>query len=131
MSTELTSIFGNEITVGESLRQADREFTGLAGSHGMTGMLLGSRGRDVIVRGTIRGTGASYAAARADVRVKLALIEDAQWLDEDDYTFFSDTYESVVWNKPELVPNDKGQIYIQNSAGEVMVNFIMYGISLK
>ena len=127
----LNSIFGDEINVHDGHRQADREFTGYAGNHGLTSMLLGSRGKDIIVRGTVRGSGGNYGSARNDAADKMAEIEAAQWLDEDDYTFFNDTYKSVVWNKVEKIPNDKGQVYFQSSSGEVLVNFVAYGISLK
>jgi hypothetical protein len=125
----LQSIFGDEISVGEGHRQADREFTGYAGAHGLTSMLLGSRGRDVIVRGIVRGSGTNYSTARRNAAGKLDDLENAQWLDPDEYSFMGNTYYSVVWNRLELVPGPNGQTYCQ-TATDVIVQFIMYGISL-
>lgn len=126
----LNSIFGNEISVHDGHRQADREFTGFAGQHGLTCMLLGSRGADLIVRGTVRGSGGSYAAARANAASQMADIEALQWLDAADYSFGSDNYSDVVWNKVEKIPNSNGQVYFQTSEGEVLVQFIAHGIIL-
>lgn len=121
MSTDLTNIFGNDINVFDGNREADREFTGFAGSHGLTSMLLGSRGADIIVRGCVRASTRALAAAA------IKAIEDAQWLPEDDYTFQNDTYMSIVWNKVEKIPNASGQVYLFNSAGEFVVQFIATG----
>ncbi|HAL45680.1 MAG: hypothetical protein A2Y12_01665 [Planctomycetes bacterium GWF2_42_9] len=127
----LTSIFGTEISVLPGFRQADREFTGFAGQHGLTEMLLGSRGADIVVRGRLRGTGANYAAARADAMAKLTAIEDANFLAADDYTFQSDTYYQVVWNKLEIIPNSAGQSFWFTTTSEVIVDFVCYGIMLQ
>jgi hypothetical protein len=130
MSTALTTVFGNEIIVNPQSKDADREFSGYAGSDGLTSMYLGTRGSALIVKGTIRGTGASYAAARADAAAKLAAIE-AHFLDQAaDYTFENDTYNSIVWHKLEKIPDASGRVFLLNSKGECLVNFLAYGRSL-
>ena len=131
MATDLTTIFGNEIIVNPQSKEVDREFSGFAGSDGLTSMNLGSRGSTLIVKGIIRGTGASYAAARADALSQLAAIEAYAAAGVADYSFKNDTYLSVVWYKIEKVPDPQsGKFFMFNSAGEVIVNFLAYGRSL-
>jgi len=130
MATNLTTIFGSEIIVASQGKEADREFSGYAGSDGLTSMHLGSRGNAVVVRGIIRGSGNGYDTARADAAAKLAAIEDHFITGALDYSFKGETYLSVVWYKLEKVPDTDGKVFHLNSKGEVIVNFIVYGRSL-
>jgi hypothetical protein len=130
MATGLTSIFGSEIIVNPQGKEVDREYSGYAGSDGLTSMYLGGRGSAIIVRGIVRGTGNTYDLARADAAAKLAAIEAYQTAPAADYTFKNDTYLSVVWYKVEKVPDATGKVFYFNSKGEVIVNFIAYGRSL-
>jgi len=130
MSTALITLFGSEITARAQRREADREFNGFAGAHGLTSMLLGSRGKDVIVKGVIRGTGNTYDLARADAIDSFDSMETWLFAPADDYTFHGDTYESVVWNKITMVPDAAGKMFRQTSSGNVIVEFVAYGRSL-
>lgn len=130
MATDLTDIFGSEITVHAQRRKADRQFSGFAGAHGMTSMLMGSRGSPLIVKGTIRGTGGSYSVARADADSKLDTIESYLWEAADSYSFQGRTYLNVVWSNIEIIPDSNGLAYHYTSAGDVLVHFMITGISL-
>lgn len=127
MATDLTSIFGSELIVASQGKESDREFSGYAGSDGLTSMHLGSRGNAVIIRGIVRGTGAGYDTARADAAAKLAAIEDYFITGALDYSFKGETYLSVVWYKLEKIPDAAGKVFHFNSKGEVLVNFLVYG----
>ena len=111
MSTALTNIFGSEIKVAAQPRAADRQFVSFAGAHGLTGMLMGSRGYPIVVKGTLRGTGGSYSAARLAVQAKIDAIENYMWSLVADYTFNGRTYSDVVWNKLELLPDNRGSVF--------------------
>ena len=127
MVTALTDIFGDEIIVADGSCQVDREYSGFAGADGLVSMHLGSRGSDSAVAGIVRGTGESYAAARANARLQMLDIEDTVSLDADDYTFGEDTFENVVWDSVKKIPDANGKIYQLNSKGEVIVRFIITG----
>ena len=130
MATELANIFGDEITVHAQRRKADRQFSGFAGAHGLTSMLMGSRGTPLVVKGTVRGTGSSYSAARDSADSKLAVLENLLWEQADSYSFKGRTYYYVVWTKITIVPDNNGVAYHQTSVGNVLVRFIAIGISL-
>ena len=130
MATSLTSVFGSEISVSPGSKEVDREFSGCAGSDGLTSMYLGTRGSNISVRGIVRGTGSGYDAARANAISGLEAIEAHQIDPAADYTFKDDTYLSVVWYKVEKIPDGSGKVFHLNSKGEVIINFIAYGRSL-
>ena len=131
MATDLTTIFGSEIIVNPQSKEIDREFSGFAGSDGLTSMYLGSRGSTIIIRGIVRGTGANYDVARADAVSKMDAIEIYQVMAAADYAFKNDIYSSVVWYKIEKIPDPQtGKVFLFNSKGEVIVNFLAYGRSL-
>lgn len=127
--TNLTEIFGTEIIVNDGHRQADRQFSGFAGAHGLTDMYLGSRGKEIVVMGTVRGIGETYAAARTDAASQLIAIEDCQELPAANYVFQGQTFTNVVWIDLKKIPL-KDAAYLFSSAGEVIVRFIATGRSL-
>jgi hypothetical protein len=130
MATDLIDLLGGEIVAYAQNRISDREFSGYAGSHGLTSMLLGSRGREVVVRGIVRGEGKDYAAAREDAVNKMDVIEALQWQQAADYYLKGENYYSVVWIKLEKVPDGNGVVYKLNSEGTVLVQFVLHGRSL-
>jgi len=130
MATSLTSVFGDEITVYSQNRKADRQYSGFAGAHGLTSMLLGSRGYAIIVNGIVRGTGGSYSTARADAASTLANIEACLWAGATDYRFQGETFYNVVWDRIERIPDSKGRVFRYTAGGEVVVNFVAYGRAL-
>ncbi len=130
MATDLIDILGSEITAYAQNRIADREFSGYAGSHGLTSMLLGSRGKEIVVRGIVRGSGRDYISARADAVKKMDEIEALQWQQAADYYLKGENYHTVVWVKVEKIPDSNGVVYRQNSKGTVLVQFVLSGRSL-
>lgn len=130
MATDLTTIFGSEIKVFAQNRQADRQFSGFAGCHGMTSMLLGSRGYNIVVRGIACGTGDNYSAARDNVVAKFAAMEESFFDEAADYEFFGETFNNVVWNRVEKIPDKNGMVYLYTAEGNVIVNFVAYGRAL-
>ena len=130
MVINLTTIFGSNIIVADQPRDGERQFVGFAGVHGLVSMWMGSHGKQIVVRGRLYGGGANYAAKRADVRALVANLEALQWADAADYSFMNDTYYSVVWAKPELIPDSNGKIYHWTADGYVCVDFVQIGRQL-
>jgi len=130
MATDITSIFGSEIMVAAQNSQADRQFSGFAGAHGMTSMLLGSRGYPIVVKGIIRGTGSSYQDARNSADDTFQTVEDLLFAAADEYSFQGRTYADVVWSKIEKIPDSRGSVYHYTSAGDIIVSFIATGRAL-
>jgi len=124
MAVDLINIFGTEIKVVAQPRRAKRQLVGFAGSHGMTSMNMGTRGRLVTVTGRIVGTGASYWAARANAQAAIDAIEAYQWIDGGTYTFNSQTFPYVVFEKFELLTDGEGKAFHYTSEGYVIVNFV-------
>ena len=126
---DLTYIFGDEIIVATYTRRIDRQRVGLPGAHGVLSMHMGSRGRQIIVKGKIWGYGGDYAYARAECRDWRDVIELYLYADPADYTFMDDTYENVVFDKIVPVPDSNGKIYhLVGGVGGVYVTmrFIAY-----
>jgi hypothetical protein len=131
MSTNLTSIFGDEITVSCGAYQVDRQYSGFAGADGLASINLGGRGKPIIVRGRLRsGTVSSYADGRFDVSLALEMLQANAYLPADDYEFQGETFEQVAWEKIEPVVNQSGKSYHLTSTGEVIMDFIAYGRTL-
>jgi hypothetical protein len=130
MSTALTSIFGNEISVGVSPRNCQKQHYGFAGGHGITEMILGSRGWGFIVTGRLRATGVSYAAARATLITAIAAIEVWQWAGYTDFTFGSDTYQNCSMASLEILRGSNGKMFHWSSSGYVFCDFVAQFIGL-
>jgi hypothetical protein len=124
MATDLTTVFGSEIKVYAQPRIIQRQYAGYPGTHGLTGMHMGSRGYIVMVTGKLAVTGNTYALARAAMRTVILAIEEYLWADSDDYSFGNDTYENVVFEKFELVPDNEGKAFHITSEGYLVANFI-------
>jgi len=130
MSTNLTTIFGNEIKVHLQPVIIDRQYSGFPGAHGLTAMHMGSRGYPLTVTGKLASSGVNYTAARAAVRAVIDGIEDYLFADAADYVFFGVTYYSVVWEKFQLLPDGTGKVFHYTSEGYCTADFIMLGRSL-
>ena len=111
MAVALTDIFGTEINVYHQPRHVERQFAGFVGAHGVIAMHLGTRGRRLIVSGTLRATAVSYAAARFILQNAIDAIDVCQWADAADYSFCGVTLTMVVWDKFELVPDSDGKVF--------------------
>lgn len=130
MAVALTSIFGSAIRVGVQPRQAERQYAGFPGCHGVTAMTMGTRGRQLVITGTFYRAGANYAAARATLQAAIDVIEAYQWATEADYTYAGQTYYNVVFDKFSLVPDAQGKFFHWNAGGYVTANFVCYGRAL-
>lgn len=126
MATDLTTIFGSEIKVFPQPNTPSKQRSGIAGTHGMLSMFLGSRGRTIIVTGRIATTGANYAAARANCQAIIDDIESRTWLSADTYTFMGETYSNTEFDRIQLIPDRDGKVFHYNSEGYVFVDFICY-----
>lgn len=131
MATDLTGIFGSEITVFANNRQVDKQHSGNAGSNSLTSMHLGGRGYDFVVRGTLRAAGNTYDTARAAlVDILDNTIEPLLWAEVDDYEFRGETFSYIDWLKIDLIPDGQGVVYHYTGA-DMLVNFIAFGRSLE
>ena len=124
MATAFTTIFGDEIIVSAQPRRAQKQRTGYPGSHGLTSMSLGTRGRPMVITGRLRATGTDYSNARSNLQTTIETIEAYLWADAADYTFKGDTYSNVEFDKFQLVPDSRGKIFHFNSEGEVFADFV-------
>ena len=96
---DLTTIYGNEISVSHDTRKPVRQYSGFAGAHGASAMHLGSRGYPIMVTGTLRVAIAStYAAARAAMETAILAIEQYNWAGTDTYTFKGSSFANVVFD---------------------------------
>jgi len=127
MATDLTTIFGYEIRVGAQPRDFDRQYSALAGAHGLLSMHMGTRGKRIFISGAMASSGANYAAARANLQAVIDDIEQAYtWpgVPAADYSFMGQTYYNCVFDMFELVPDNKGMFFHWTSAGYVTCEFI-------
>ena len=89
-------------------------------------MHMGTRGRQLVVRGSLRATGSGYNGARSNVQALIDAIEQYLWADAADYTFKGETYSNVVFDKFQLVPAAGGRIFRWLSTGYVAVDFVCF-----
>lgn len=130
MATDLTTIFGNEIKVYAQPRQAERQYVGLPGVHGLLSMHMGTRGRQLVITGRLAAAGESYAAARTSLQAVIDDIESYLWATAADYSFAGTTYEYVVYDKFQLVPDGGGKVFHWTADGYAIADFICYARSL-
>jgi len=123
---DLTYIFGDEIIVATYTRRIDRQRVGLPGAHGVLSMHMGSRGRQIIVKGKIWGSGNDYASARADCQAWLDEIDLYKFAGAADYTFMDDTYYNVEFDDIVPLPDKDGKTFHYNAEGYVILDFIAY-----
>ena len=130
MATALTTVFGDEIKVIVQPRQADRQYTGYPGAHGLTGMRMGTRGRQIVVTGRLASSGANYNAARSDLQDVIDDIEAYLNTDAADYSFAGTTYQDVVFDNFQLIPDRWGKAIHWTSEGYATADFICFLRSL-
>lgn len=130
MATALTSIFGSEINVYCQPRQSERQYVGFPGAHGVVSTHLGTRGRQLVISGTLRATGANYAVARAALQSAIDTIESYLLAYPADYSFAGAVFSHTVFDKFQLVPDGKGKVFGLTGAGWVTCNYIMYARTL-
>ena len=112
MATALTTALGSsEIIVGRRPRQMTRSLNGYAGANGLTGMNLGTRGYQVPILLTLRGTGSTYAVARAAAETLVTAVEALQALDAADYAYGNVTYTACIFEQAQVLPGPGGNEY--------------------
>jgi hypothetical protein len=127
MSIAISSIFGTCIRTVVQPANIDRQYAGLPGANGVLSMHLGSRGRQLVVRGSLYTTGATYALARAAMFIYLSAIET--WLSPDTLavalTYFNEIYLDCVMDRFEIIPDGEGKTFHWTRSG-MRVDFIAY-----
>jgi len=131
MATDLTTIFGTEIKVYLQPRQAHRQYVGFPGVHGVVAMHLGTRGRQLVISGTLAATGANYNAARTNLQTWLNSIEEYLNIGYASYTYCGHTYDYLVFDRLQLVPDNTGKAFHFTAAGYVTCQFVCYGTLLQ
>ncbi len=128
MATNLTAIFGSAIKVYAQPRNIDRQYVGFAGAHGVVGMHLGTRGRQLVVTGKIGTSGANYTVARANCQAAINAIEAYTYPEAvaADYSFAGTIYYDVVFDKFRLVPDGAGKVFHWTADGYVTADFVCY-----
>lgn len=124
--TALTSIFGNEIKVAAQPRQADRQYVGLPGVAGVMSMMLGTRGRQIIVTGRLAATGINYDAARVACQALIDAIEAYQWADAAEYSHAGTTYNYVIFDAFRLIADSEGKIFHYTKDYYVTCDFVCF-----
>ena len=129
MATDLTSIFGSEITVAAQPWIHHRNYTAFPGAHGLLGMWMGTRGYPLFITGRMRATGANYAAARATLQTAVNAISYLTSSLPADYSFAGITYNSIVFDTFRLIPDGRGKTFHMTSS-YVYADFVCQARSL-
>ena len=130
MAVALTTIFGSNICVYQQPVRSVRQYTGFPGAHGLAGMHLGTRGRQLVVSGHLAVNGASYSVARAAMQTAVDAIEAFLLADPADYSFAGVTYYAVVFDKFELAPDGSGKVFHWATGNRVICRFTCWGTSI-
>lgn len=96
MATNITDIFGTEITVSAAQGQSERSFSSYPGAHGVTSMYMGRRGWRLVIRGRIRSPITNYNAARTYIQNLINTIETWDGAAEQDLTYRGWTYRNAI-----------------------------------
>lgn len=130
MATALIDLFGTEIKVFAQPRLVETQFVGFPGAHGVVAMNLGTRGKPIIITGTLREAGNSYDTSRKNLDDWITDIEALLWAEAADYTYHGQTFEQIQFVKFDLLPDGEGKLYHMTQDG-VVANFIMRGHILE
>ena len=130
MATALTVIFGTNINVYQQPVLSVRQYSGFPGAHGLAGMHLGTRGRPLVISGHLAVTGANYNVARAAMRTAIDAIEAWTLIDPADYSFATEIYYAVVFDRFELVPDGNGKVFHWAAGNRLICQFKCWGTSM-
>lgn len=130
MATALTAIFGTNINVYQQPIRSVRQYAGFPGAHGLAGMHLGTRGRQLVISGHLAVTGANYNAARIIMQTSINAIEAYLLAYPVDYSFAGTVFYAVVFDKFELVPDNKGKAFHWAIGNRLICQFKCYGTSI-
>lgn len=121
--TDLTTIFGSDICVSVLPRQPELQLSGFAGANGLVGVNLGTRGRQIIISGTLWGNGSTYAAARQNAQAWIDDIEALCSVPEADYSFNYDRFYYCILEKIQPIVDTDGKMYHWHN-GYVTAKFV-------
>lgn len=130
MAVALTTVFGSNICVYQQPVRSVRQYAGFAGAHGLAGMHLGTRGRQLVVSGRLAVYGASYSVARAAMQTAVNAIEAFLLAEPADYSFAGVTYYAVVYDKFELAPDGSGKVFHWAAGNRMICRFTCRGTSI-
>ena len=130
MAIALTTIFGSNINVYQQPIRSVRQYAGFAGAHGLAGMHLGTRGRQLVISGHLAVSEASYVLSRAAMRTAIDAIE--AWLlpAPADYSFATEIYYAVVFDNFELIPDGSGKVFHWAAGNRLICKFTCWGTSM-
>lgn len=116
MATDITTIFGTDITVSVPKLITERSFTGFVGANGVTSMHLGNRGMLLVIRGTLYAQNyGSYQLNRIALQNVIAAIEALADDAEIDLSYKGWTYYNCV-----MLPLPQGFRVIPGGDGREM-----------
>lgn len=106
MTVSITTLFGSEIAVNTGYRVNQSQFVAYAGANGVTGMYLGTRGRLIIISGTLRYTAATFEQARYGLISAIdQIVATYTGIAEDTWTYGSyESYANTVLYAIEPLP---------------------------
>ena len=118
---DFVSVFGNEINVTPSTRKNQVQYTGTAGTHGIVGLALGSRGYTIHVQGVLRSSkNVSYAQGRAELAEKIHFLEECCYLGNETWVYGQESYDFVRMESVRITSNFT---YITGPSEHVRVSF--------
>jgi hypothetical protein len=123
MAINFTQIFGTEIKVSLQPREPNNQYAGFPGAHGITGIMMGSRGYPVIITGQLRTYGVNYRAARTAMIQLIEAIEFLQFYAEQTYTYGDEIYYYTVFEKLQLLDSN-GKQFIYTPEGCCVTRFV-------
>jgi hypothetical protein len=133
MATNLTSIFGEEITVHARPSVPQRQFAGFPGADGLVSMHLGMRGREIVITGRLRVSGNTYQIARQNMQDEIDAIQAYCGIDTEatNYSYMGETYNDVVFGPLQLIPDGNGKVFHYTAEKKMIVNFMIILVSQK
>lgn len=132
MATSLTNVFGDEISVVAQPHEWQKQYSGFAGAHGLTCINMGSRGYKITVKGRLRGNiRSSYDSARSSCQSLIDSVSVILSQSAADYSYKGKTYYDIEWEAIQLIGDSSGNYYHWNLQGQVYVDFVATGRSLR
>lgn len=126
MATNFISVFGNRIKVAPQPHSPNIQYTGFPGAHGVTCMMMGSRGYPITVTGQLVAQGTDYRTARAMMVAQIRDIEQLQFRDAMDYFYGNEYYSNCIFEGFKLVEVPGGKLFSFTTEGLCLVNFVAY-----
>ncbi len=120
----INTVFGDEITVNVQPRQMQVSYSGFAGAHGMTGLMHGSRGYVITVRGRLRSqSGLTYNLARVDLIERMEYLEAFMAYPDQTWTYRKESYWYTRVERVVMLPGSDGRIIRYGLDGSAYATF--------